>query len=188
MRTLRQAVPFPALILGLALIVAACGGAAAPAAPATQAPAAAATAAAAAATAAPAASQDSGYGSKPVASMAAAGAVTVNLGNATPGKVLVDGKGMTLYVFTADSGGASACYDACAAKWPPLAASAAPTLGPGLDAEDFTTAARTDGTSQLSFYGMPLYFFAGDKAPGDVNGQGLGGKWFVVTADGKPVK
>jgi predicted lipoprotein with Yx(FWY)xxD motif len=73
-------------------------------------------------------------------------------------------------------------------KWPPLAAAGAPTLGPGLDAKDFTAITRDDGSSQVAFYGMPLYYFAGDKAAGDVTGQGLGDKWYVVGADGKIVK
>ena len=113
---------------------------------------------------------------------------TVNLADTSLGKVLVDGAGMTLYAFTADGGGKSACNGACAAKWPPLAGGSAPTLGAGLDAADFASITRDDGTAQATFYGLPLYHFAGDTAAGDLNGQGLGGKWYVVGADGKLVK
>lgn len=160
-------------LLGLSLLLAACGGGGATTAPATAVP--------ATATAAPS--------QAPASAPAAAGAASVNLGDTSLGKVLVDGKGMTLYIFTADSGGASACYDKCAGAWPPLLSDgSAPTLGAGLDAGDFATIDRTDGTKQVTFYGMPLYFFSGDKAAGDVAGQGLNSKWYVIGADGKPVK
>lgn len=154
-------------LVGLSLLLAACGGGAATAAP-TAPP----------VTAAPT-----------TVAPTAAGAPAVNLGDTSLGKVVVDGAGLTLYVFTADSGTTSACNDACATSWPPvLAGTSAPTLGAGLDTEDFGTITRADGTSQLTFYGRPLYLFAGDTAPGDVKGQGLKDKWFVVDATGKQVK
>ena len=64
---------------------------------------------------------------------------------------------------------------------------AAPTLGTGLDAEDFTLIARDDGTQQVAFYGHPVYYFKGDTAPNQTNGQGVGGKWSVVGADGNAI-
>jgi len=163
---LRLAAP----LLGLGFILAACSGSSATAAP-TTAPAAAPTAAPTTASAAP-----------------ATGGETVNLAKTALGSVLANGAGKTLYVFTADSGGKSVCNGDCAAKWPPLTSDAAPALGTGLDAEDFATIARDDGSKQVTFYGMPLYFFAADAAAGDTNGQGLGGKWYVVGADGVPKK
>jgi predicted lipoprotein with Yx(FWY)xxD motif len=170
-------------LLGLTLVVAACSsGGGATTAPATAAPASEAPASSAPASQAPASAG---------ASEAPAGAApSINLGDTSLGSVVVDGtSGKTLYVFTADSGGASACYDKCAAAWPPLLTDgSAPTLGAGLDAEDFATIDRTDGTTQVTFYGMPLYFFAADAAAGDVKGQGLNDKWFVVDATGKQIK
>lgn len=124
----------------------------------------------------------------PSASAAAAGGPSIALASVSLGKVLTGEGGRTLYIFTPDSAGKSACNGDCAASWPPLAAAAAPTLGAGLDAGDFTTIARDDGSKQVAFYGMPLYYFAGDSAAGDTKGQGLGGKWYVVGADGKPIK
>ena len=59
--------------------------------------------------------------------------------------------------------------------------------GAGLDAEDFATVANPEGFDQVTFYKWPLYFFGGDVNPGDINGQGLAGKWFVVGADGAPI-
>jgi predicted lipoprotein with Yx(FWY)xxD motif len=154
-------------LLGATMLLAACGGAAAPtaapatAAPATQAP----------ATAAPA-SADSG--------------AAVALADTSLGKVLVDGKGLTLYVFTPDNAGDSTCYDKCEAAWPPLLGAGA-TAGDGLTAGDLGTAARKDGKTQVTFKGWPLYYFAADKAAGDVAGQGVGGKWWVVDATGKMI-
>ena len=60
------------------------------------------------------------------------------------------------------------------------------TPGEGLDAEDFVTSERTDGTTQVTFYGLPLYYFAGDSAAGDTKGQGLNDKWYVLDAKGHP--
>jgi predicted lipoprotein with Yx(FWY)xxD motif len=101
------------------------------------------------------------------------------------GSILVDPDGLTLYVFTADSDGESACYDECASTWPPVAADTA--ISTDLDAAMFGSIERTDGTQQLTVNGMPLYLFASDTAPGDVNGQGVNDVWFVVDADGNMV-
>ncbi|HEY3334199.1 MAG TPA: hypothetical protein VGK16_03090 [Candidatus Limnocylindrales bacterium] len=163
-------------LLGITVVVAACsssgGATTAPTAAATAAPASAAPASAVPSSQAP-----------------AAGAPTINLGDTSLGSVVVGGNGKTLYVFAADTATTSACYDKCAAAWPPLVSDgSAPTVGAGLDAADFGTIARTDGTKQVTFYGMPLYFFAADAAAGDVKGQGLNGKWFAVDASGKQVK
>ena len=128
-----------------------------------------------------------GAEASPAASAAAAGGPAVNLGSTSLGDILVDGKGMTLYMFTADSGGKSACAGDCLTNWPVLAGEGA-TPGAGLDAEDFASITRDDGSKQVTFYKMPLYYFAGDKAAGDVAGQGIGGKWYVLKADGTVVK
>lgn len=101
------------------------------------------------------------------------------------GEVLVGPEGMTLYGFTVDDPGVSNCYDDCAQVWPPLSGDT--PIGGDLDSSLFTTAERTDGTSQLVIGDWPLYYFAGDAAPGDVNGQDVEGVWFVVDADGNLV-
>jgi predicted lipoprotein with Yx(FWY)xxD motif len=125
--------------------------------------------------------------SAPAASAAAGSGVAVNVASTSLGDILVDGKGMTLYMYAADSGGTSACTGDCLGSWPALIGDAA-VPGTGLDAQDFATITRDDGTKQITFYKMPLYTFAGDKAAGDVAGQGLGGKWYVLKADGTVVK
>jgi predicted lipoprotein with Yx(FWY)xxD motif len=89
--------------------------------------------------------------------------------------VLADDKGMTLYVFTRDGFNASNCYDGCAKAWPPFLAP-----GDAMAAGEFSIAERKDGTRQWAFKGQPLYYFAGDAAPGDRAGDGSGSVWFVV--------
>jgi predicted lipoprotein with Yx(FWY)xxD motif len=85
--------------------------------------------------------------------------------------------GMTLYTFRKDTAGTSACYDDCAKAWPPF-------LADDEDEDkvegDLTVIERTDGTYQWAMKGMPLYFFAGDKAKGDANGDGVKGVWDAV--------
>ena len=183
MRLLRATVPI--LILGM--VLAACGsGGAATSAP-TTAPAA--SEAPAATTAAGGGRYGSGTGESqaPAASEAPA-SVAIALTTTPLGDILADGAGRTLYVFTADTDGTSTCYDTCADNWPALTSDTTPQLGAGLAAADFSTTARTDGSTQVTFHGMPLYYFAGDTAPGQTNGQGLANKWYVVDAGGTLIK
>jgi predicted lipoprotein with Yx(FWY)xxD motif len=101
------------------------------------------------------------------------------------GTILVDGDGLTLYVFDNDSGGESSCYDACADTWPPVTGTA--TAGDGVDASLIGTTERTDGTTQVTYNGRPLYLYAADNVAGDVNGQGVGEVWWVVGPDGEAI-
>lgn len=101
------------------------------------------------------------------------------------GTILVDGDGFTLYVFTVDGGGGSACNDACAELWPPVPADS--EVSPGLDTAIFGEITRDDGTTQLTINGMPLYRYGPDTSPGDVNGQGFNDVWFVVDPAGSMV-
>jgi predicted lipoprotein with Yx(FWY)xxD motif len=102
-------------------------------------------------------------------------------GNAELGDFLVGPNGMTLYMFTNDTENTSNCYDQCATNWPPLLVDEGEEVSaqPGLVGEVGTTE-RTDGTVQVTFNGMPLYYWAQDTAPGDATGQGVGDVWFVV--------
>lgn len=117
-----------------------------------------------------------------------AGTVTLSLADTDLGSILVDGDGRTLYLFTPDTGGTSTCYDDCATSWPPLLADGAPATGDGVDAALLGSTSRTDGTTQVTYNGWPLYFFAGDTGPGETNGQGLGGKWYVLDAAGEMIR
>ena len=100
-----------------------------------------------------------------------------------PAKMLVTPKGMALYLYTPDKPTQSACSGGCAKYWPPLdlaAGASAPVALTGI-AGKFATLARTDGSSQLSYDGAPLYTWIKDKKPGDITGQGVEGIWWVVT-------
>jgi predicted lipoprotein with Yx(FWY)xxD motif len=96
------------------------------------------------------------------------------------GSYLTDIKGMTLYNFKKDTPGMSACEGDCLAKWPIYYVETVAAKD-GLDAKNFGTINRADGKKQTTYKGMPLYFFAGDKAPGDTNGQGIKDVWSVAT-------
>jgi predicted lipoprotein with Yx(FWY)xxD motif len=103
------------------------------------------------------------------------------------GVILVSKTGATIYHYTPDGTGPPTCTGACAGVWPPVtvpAGSAAPTAGSGVTAADLGTVARPDGTIQVTYKHMPLYTYTGDTAPGQANGQGVAGIWFVITASG----
>jgi len=100
--------------------------------------------------------------------------------DAALGRYLADPAGMTLYLFSKDTTpNESACYDECATNWPPYVASEPFALPLGVDGE-LTLVQRTDGTTQVAYNGMPLYYFAGDETAGDTNGQAVGDVWWVV--------
>jgi predicted lipoprotein with Yx(FWY)xxD motif len=197
--------PLFALVAAGTIALAACGSdnsgysssaTTAPAAATTAAASAAATTAAAPTTAkaATATTADNSYGggyavppTTAAAAAAATGAASITLADSSLGKIVVDANGMTLYAFMKDTGGTSSCSGACAKAWPPATATGTPAAGTGISAT-LTTLTRDDGTKQLKLGDWPLYRFAGDAAKGDVNGQGSAGSWYVVGADGAPVK
>jgi predicted lipoprotein with Yx(FWY)xxD motif len=113
------------------------------------------------------------------------GDVVVGTATSELGTILVDGDGLTLYLFDNDTDGESVCYDDCAVTWPPLLGDA--TVGEEADASLLGTTTREDGTEQVTYAGMPLYHYAGDGQPGDVAGQGLGGVWWVIAPDGERI-
>jgi predicted lipoprotein with Yx(FWY)xxD motif len=112
---------------------------------------------------------------------AAAGSLKVaHVGKAT---VLTDSKGLTLYSFAPDTAAKSACSGPCAVNWPPVKGPVATSGVKGT----FTTITRSDGSTQETFNGHPLYTFIGDKSPGQANGNGLnafGGVWKEITTSG----
>jgi predicted lipoprotein with Yx(FWY)xxD motif len=120
--------------------------------------------------------------SKPV-SAASEAAINVTT-DPTLGKILVDGKGMTLYIFTVDGPDQSNCDASCLANWPPLLTQGNPTLGPGVDDSLVGSAALADGTRIVTYNHMPLYYYIKDTKPGDVTGQGVGSVWYVIDRDG----
>ena len=173
---------FRALIGSIFIIalVAGCSSSGSSAAPASQAPASVAPASVAPASVAPASVAPASVAPAASASAAASGAATTGVTvEAKPvgsiGTVLVAGKnGMTVYTFTQDvkDSGKSACTGSCLTTWPALtvAAGATPTAGSGASGKLGTFKRADDGTTQVTYNGMPLYFFANDHAPGDANG------------------
>lgn len=104
------------------------------------------------------------------------------------GTHLVDGDGVTVYLFTPDEGGGeSTCTGGCAETWPPVPGGDA-EAGDGVDEALVDTTTREDGSAQLTYDGWPLYYFSGDEEPGDVAGQGVNDVWFVVGPDGEQIE
>ena len=118
-----------------------------------------------------------------------ASGVTVKVAtSASLGPILVDDKGMTLYLFTKDQPNTSTCYDKCATAWPPLVVTDAPTAGDGADASKLGTTTRKDGAKQVTYNGWPLYYYQKDKNPGDTVGQDVGQVWYVLSPAGEEVE
>ena len=128
-------------------------------------------------------------GALAIVSAAAAADPTVLVRNDPQlGNILTDPKGMTLYLFNRDTANTSNCYGTCAATWPPLLATGGKLhVGPGLQANLLGTTQRTDGTTQVTYAGHPLYFYAKDTKAGDTSGQAVSGIWWVVSATGAQI-
>ena len=118
------------------------------------------------------------------------GTATVDVASTDLGQVLVDLSGHTLYVFTADAAGAPTCVDdSCTKVWPPLTGSAiAVGVRRADDRRRVQAGAPTGRHQPASVHGRPLYTYSGDATPGETKGQGIGGTWFVVGADGQPIQ
>ena len=102
--------------------------------------------------------------------------------------ILVDSKGFTLYDFHKDKGTKSACYGACAKGWPPLTASGAPQAMSGAEASKLGTTKRSDGTTQVTYAGHPLYTFVEDTKPGEAKGNDVsafGAQWYALKSSGE---
>jgi predicted lipoprotein with Yx(FWY)xxD motif len=123
-----------------------------------------------------------------IASSATGSPATVKTGTSSLGRIVVDGKSHTLYLFEKDKHGKSACSGACAQNWPPLLTKGAPKAGAGAKASLLGTTKRSDGTTQVTYNKHPLYTFVGDQGKrGSTKGEGLdafGPRWYVVAAKG----
>lgn len=119
---------------------------------------------------------------------AAGGAVVMVADNATLGKILVDAKGMTLYLFDKDEKDKSNCSGNCLTNWPPLTVKDEKEVmaGEGITGT-LATITRDDGSYQVTVNGMPVYYYAKDMAAGDVVGQGVGDVWWVLGPDGNKI-
>jgi predicted lipoprotein with Yx(FWY)xxD motif len=116
--------------------------------------------------------------------------VGLSVANSRYGKIIVDGSGRTLYLFDLEQGPKPLCDGACAAAWPPLLAAGAMASAAELDQALITTAARKDGASQIVYNGHPLYYYAGDRAAGEIKCQAVvefGGGWYVIDTRGNKI-
>jgi predicted lipoprotein with Yx(FWY)xxD motif len=115
---------------------------------------------------------------------------TVTVKASSFGRILFDGRGYVLYGFTRDPRGKSACSGACARAWPPLIVRARPRAGAGVAAGRLGTTKRADGSLQGTYAGRPLYYYVGDRKPGQILCQNVtefGGVWRVVRPSGRLV-
>ena len=158
----------PALVVGGALLLAACGGSSSS------------SSTTAASSPAPAKSASS---PRP--------APVVGTSTGSLGTFLVDAKGRALYLWDADHGAMSACSADCAQDWPPLTTAGMPKASGAAKASLLGTIKRADGTREVTYAGHPLYYFAGDSAPKQTNGQGsdsFGSPWWVVSPAGQAIQ
>lgn len=115
---------------------------------------------------------------------------TLQVADGELGEIIVDADGNTLYMFVPDqeANGEPTCYDDCADAWPAVEAVDDQAVGEGVDQSLVATVERTDGSTQLTYNGLPLYHFSGDEAAGDTNGQGLNDVWWVLSPEGEPIR
>jgi predicted lipoprotein with Yx(FWY)xxD motif len=123
------------------------------------------------------ASNSSGAGTKATT----ASTPDIAIGNSSLGQVLTDRSGLTLYYFKPEQGSKLVCDSgSCVATWPLVTASGTPSAGQGVSGQ-LTTVSAPNGQTEVAYNGWPLHTYAGDKSPGDTNGQGIGGQWFAAT-------
>ena len=162
----RHRVGFAAAVLGVALLVAACGT----------------TSSSSTTASSPAPTTSS--------SSATSSSLSIGTVKGSAGTYLTGASGRALYLWVADSGGKSSCTGGCAQAWPPVIASSTPAAAGGVSAANLGTITRTDGTKQVTYKGHPLYYYAGDTQGGTTNGQGsdqFGAKWWLVAPSGSAI-
>jgi predicted lipoprotein with Yx(FWY)xxD motif len=107
------------------------------------------------------------------------------------GRILANGRGRALYLFTADMGKTSNCAGDCARAWPPYYVKTKPSAGPGAKPGKIGTIRRADRRLQATYAGHPVYYYVSDDEPGEVLCQAVsefGGYWYVLRASGKAVR
>lgn len=127
--------------------------------------------------------------SSPAASPTAAAAVGLKTATSSAGTIVVDANGMSVYFFTKDvkDSGTSACTGACLTMWPPVTSTAATPTAEGVSGT-LGTITTPDGAKQVTLNGLPLYYYAQDKKPGDILGQGVSDVWYLASPAGEMIK
>ena len=116
---------------------------------------------------------------------------TVSTHGSQFGRILSDGRGRALYVFTREKTSRSECYGECADAWPPLLTKGKPRAAGGADASLLGTTRRRDGSTQVTYKGQPVYYYVSDTKPGQVTCQAVaefGGTWLVADKDGNAIR
>lgn len=137
----------------------------------------------------PAATSPAATSAAPTAgSPTAAAAVDLKTASSSAGNIVVDAAGMSVYFFTKDvkDSGTSACTGACLTAWPPLLTTAAKPAAEGVTGT-LGTITTPDGAKQVTLNGLPLHYFAQDKNPGDILGQGVNNVWYLATPAGEMI-
>jgi predicted lipoprotein with Yx(FWY)xxD motif len=119
------------------------------------------------------------------------GPATISVASSSLGQILVGANGKTLYLFEADTSTQSTCSGACAQAWPPLTTTGAPKAASGASASLLGTTTRSDGTTQVTYSGHPIYYFVSDTKAGDTNGEGstaFGAGWDVLAPAGTRIE
>jgi predicted lipoprotein with Yx(FWY)xxD motif len=157
----------------LAALLSGCGGGATTTTPTSAAP----------ATSAPA--ETSAPATSAPASM---GAAVLSVGQSKAGQIVVADQGLSVYYFTKNTkdSGTSACTGDCLVAWPPVTSTTATPTVNGVTGK-IGTIPTTDGKMQVTINGMPIYYSAKDQGPGDINGQGVGGVWYLVSPSGEMI-
>ena len=174
LRRIRYRIGAAAALIGVSVLVAACGSSGATS------------------TGAPVASGAGGSTASSIANVTPASAKGVSIGTAkgADGTYLTGAGQRALYLWVADSGGMSSCSGACAKAWPPLTTKGKPIAGNGVQSSDLGTIKRSDGSKQVTYKGHPLYYFIEDKAEGSIKGQGsdaFGADWWLVSPSGAAI-
>jgi predicted lipoprotein with Yx(FWY)xxD motif len=176
LRTIRARVGGAAAIVGAAALIAACGSSAASGSGATS--------------TAGAGSAGTNAASVQPAKAASGGATTINTTTGSAGKFLVGAGGRAIYLWDADKSSMSTCTGACAQAWPPVLTKGTPKGTGGVKASELGTSKRSDGTTQVTYNGHPLYYYVGDTTAGSTTGQGstsFGAPWWLVNTAGTAI-
>ena len=126
-------------------------------------------------------------GTKKTSQRTVAGGWTISLAQTPVGNALVDANGRTLYLFAGDKPNVSRLSAAGQAVWPPLTSTTLPAATGGASTGDVGTIAASN---QITYNGHPLYYYVGDRHPGQTAGQGLnqfGARWYVVSGRGAAI-
>jgi predicted lipoprotein with Yx(FWY)xxD motif len=172
LRRIRYRIGAVTALIGVSVLVAACGSSGSTT------------------TAAAAGGSTATASSSATATPAAAKGTAVSVTKGSNGTFLTGAGGRALYLWVADAKGMSSCSGACAKAWPPLTTKGKPIASGSVKASQLGTIKRSDGTEQVTYDGHPLYYFEGDPKAGTTTGQGsdaFGAKWWLVSTSGSAI-